>query len=81
MQTQPITGETSRSWLIGDRWKIPKNGERRGWALTQAEVDDYCWVDEHRYTLIRFLDKACRDVRNIAKLREIAKQVGYKADI
>jgi hypothetical protein len=45
-----ITGETSRSWLIGWRGKVPKKGGR-GIAFDAAEIDRNAWVIENRYRI------------------------------
>ena len=38
-----ITGETSRSWIVGNWGKCPKRGDHTRWALTAQEVDDDVW--------------------------------------
>lgn len=70
-----ITGENRRSWITS-YGKAPKNGSHRGWAFSQAEVDDDCWRDEHRSWIgdLRDTVRRCRD-RGI--LRQIAALVGY----
>lgn len=71
-----IEGETSRSWLIGKYRpeKVPKQGTHRGWAFTFEEVDDNCWIHDHRYGVSRAVNE-CRDA---TKLRAIAEIVGWK---
>lgn len=51
----PVTGETSRSWIVGtpggwDERKIPKRGPwpRRNVARSRAEVDALLWADRVR---------------------------------
>lgn len=67
-----IKGENRRSWLT-DRGKCPKTGPHRGWAFSEAEVEDSCWVHEHRYEIGRLV-VSCRDP---ALLRQIAKLLDY----
>ena len=69
-----ITGETSRSWLVG-QWqkkKVPKKGGR-GIAFTEQEVDDDVWVYDHRYKLSRLIG----DCKDAGLLRAVAKVIGY----
>jgi hypothetical protein len=81
-----ITGETSRSWLIGNV-KIPKHGgpvrtsAAGRWGativyMTQEAVDDEVFRREHRHRIVRALE-TCGDV---AVLRQVAALVGYKAE-
>lgn len=75
-----ITGETSRSWLVGPDWarrKIPKNPERqnrRMIAWSEAEIDALTWAHEHRYRIVR----AVEHLENPALLRQVADLVGYQ---
>tara|TARA_R110000803_G_scaffold171446_1_gene234372 strand:+ start:166 stop:492 length:327 start_codon:yes stop_codon:yes gene_type:complete len=48
-----ITGETSRSWIVGG-WqeiKVSKRGAHYGYVFTRAEVEDDIWMDGNRYKL------------------------------
>lgn len=68
-----ITGETSRSWVTDYYGKIPKKGPRVGWALTQKEVDDDCWVHSYR----GHVANALHTCRNADVIREVARVLGY----
>ena len=67
-----ITGETSRSWIIGNCGKCPKRGEHVGWALSIHEVDDDVWAKDERYRIVRCVERC-----NVATLRAVAALVGY----
>ena len=68
-----ITGESGKSWLL-DRYplKIGKAKAEAAWK-TAAEVDDACWVDDHRHRIAASLHH-CSDVE---VLKEIARIIGY----
>ena len=71
-----ITGETTRSWIIGmgyGEYKIPKKGAHHGFAFTQQEVDDDCYVKENLYRISRTLEY----VRDANILRQVASLIGY----
>lgn len=68
-----ITGETSRSWITAWGEKVPKRGAHHGVAFTIKEVDDMCWMNDHRYKIEREVGR----IRDSIKLREIAKIIGY----
>lgn len=70
-----IIGETTRSWLCEYGRKCAKKGDRLGWALSEAEVDDDCFVSEERH---RIADAVLR-TRDAATLREVARIIGYQA--
>ena len=67
-----ITGETSRSWIIGNWGKCPKNGEHYGWALTAQEVDDDVWAKYERHRIVMCVERC-----DVATLRRVALIVGY----
>lgn len=75
-----IVGETSRSWLIGyDHGlrvlnKVPKKGPHPGWAFSIEEIEDDCWIHEHRYKMSR----AVSCISSAATLREVARVIGWK---
>ena len=76
----PIIGETTRSWIVepwGRAVKVPKTGEHRGWAFSQAEVDDACYLDAHRW---RIIEKVKAYTLTAAQLRQIAAVVGYQEE-
>ena len=75
-----ITGETSRSWIVGEylkhrELKIPKNPKtpQRHIAWSDKELDQLCWLHEHRYRL-------CRHVESLpaAELIKVASLIGYE---
>lgn len=76
-----IDGETSRSWLIGanltrayGHYKLPKVGPLpRGWAISEAEIDQAEWVQSNKYKLCR----AVEYVTDYTTLRAIAELIGY----
>jgi hypothetical protein len=72
-----ITGETSRSWIVGERdwnqYKIPKKGPHPGWCFSEQEIDDKCWI--HNCWQI---SDAVRLVSDVGILRQIAELIGWK---
>src|SRR5947209_4689039 len=68
-----IIGETSRSWIVGKR-KVPKTGEHRGFAFSEQEVDDDCWLHEHRPSI----SSALYRVEDVNVLRQVAEIIGWK---
>ena len=79
-----ITGETSRSWLT-IRGKAPKRApdlRRQGWAFTQKDVDDDCWVNERLHKLNRALSCGLRrhDPNIREKMEKIAEIIGFKQE-
>lgn len=74
-----ITGETTRSWIVGQGWngsKFPKNCDnwrlRRGYLISQQEVTDTVWATDHRYRISRAVEYV-----DLATLRKVAALVGY----
>ncbi len=69
-----ITGETSRSWLIG-KWHPIKISKRdlKG-IYTDEQKADAIWAHEHAYNIVRMVER----LRDAAKLRQIAAIVGYQ---
>lgn len=73
-----VTGETSRSWIIGEAWdthKLPKKGQA-GFAVafSQEEIDRAAWVHDNAI-IISHMVSCCKDY---AVLKHIATLVGYK---
>jgi predicted DNA-binding transcriptional regulator AlpA len=72
-----ITGETSRSWIVEGypELKIPKNSKtpQRHLAWSEKELDQLCWLHEHRYRIVR-------DVESLpaAELIKVASLIGYE---
>lgn len=77
-----VVGETSRSWLVGIRlggnahWKVPKRGPHPGFALSEQEVDDDCWLNQHRLAI----SQAVLYLRDATKLRQIADIINWKPE-
>lgn len=67
-----ITGESARSWITA-YGKVPKRGPHPKWAFTAAEVDDDCWMRDHRYKITRMVESC-----DLPALRKVAEIVGYK---
>ena len=77
-----IMGETTRSWIVGHAWegkKFPKNCAntkmRRGYLISEQEVDDMIWSSEHRYRVARAVEYT-----DIPTLRKIAAMIGYNEE-
>ena len=72
-----ITGETSRSWIIGGRnnAKCPKKGGY-GWALSEKEVYDDVWLKENRYKIMQRLNFGSN--QSVEVFRKIAELIGYE---
>ncbi len=68
-----VIGETSRSWLTEFGHKVPKKGERRGYALTDSEMEDFVFIHDNAYKIGRFVE----DIKDADLLRKIATLSGY----
>lgn len=78
-----IVGEEGRSWLVStDRrgtWgkeKIGKHHLAKRHHYTDAEREAMIWANDHRYKLVRRLER-CTD---LATLKAIAEILGYNPD-
>lgn len=73
-----IVGETSRSWLLEhSKEKLPKKGaDKRCWCLTEAELDEACWVQDHGRNILNRVEAVAR--ADYAMLRRLAVMVDYK---
>lgn len=69
-----IESETSRSWVTVSGTKYSKKDRPHGIYIDQQEIDDACWVNDHRYKVSSLVDR-CQDP---AILRQIAALVGYE---
>lgn len=70
-----ILGETSRSWITSYyKEKVPKKGAHPRWAFAESEIDDACFVHDHRWKIIRAIER----VYDADALRQIAAIVGYQ---
>ncbi len=72
-----VTGETARSWLLGEyAWsvKVPKRGaDPLKFAFSQSEIDEQAYVHENRHGIA---DKV-HSLTDPVILRQIAALVGY----
>lgn len=72
-----IIGETSRSWVLAGypELKIPKKSKTplRHVAWSEKELDQLCWLHEHRYQIVRNVERLPS-----AELIKIAKLIGYE---
>lgn len=75
-EEKKIIGETSRSWIIGrgtwDELKVPKKGPHHGLCFSMDEVEDMCWVNDHRHKIAAMLTKA-----TAAQLKSCAAVLGF----
>lgn len=76
-----VTGETSRSWIIGDHpWtqcKLPKKGKPSfAIAYSQEEIDRESWIQDNRYQISKLVDR-CGDYEVLQKIAEL---LGYKQE-
>jgi hypothetical protein len=71
---EKITGENSRSWVIGiwDKTKIPKKGPWHGVAFSQAEIERAAFVHDHAYKIAEAVRRLGYD-----DLIKVAEIVGY----
>lgn len=68
-----VVGETTRSWVLKNRSKVPKRGAP--WvAFSEADIDRAEWVHENRHAIARRLEQ-CRDYDT---WREVARLVKYE---
>lgn len=71
-----ITGETSRSWVVGCWGKFPKRGAHPGYAVSAKEVDDDVWAKDERHRIVRCVERC-----DVATLRAVAELVGYTPNV
>lgn len=76
----PITvfGETPHFWLAGNKHfpcRVHKEGPRPGYAFTEQEVDDACWVNKHRGEIVQNIS----GLRDVETLRRIAEIIGMES--
>lgn len=75
-----ITGETPTSWIVGDRkfrkddrWIRDKNwSSHQRLFLTESDVDDYCFREDHAYAIAEMVRKA-----DAQTLHMVARTIGY----
>ena len=75
-----ITGETSRSWLIGptfrgrDQVKIPRRGPLPWHIATDAaDIDRRAWVNDHAHRIAEDVRRS----KDFDRLRAVARIIGY----
>lgn len=73
-----ITGETSRSWLLGDNsWsmvKVPKKGANpKQYKFSLSDVEDDVWLHVNRYGI----SQRVLSVNDVAVLKKIADLLSY----
>lgn len=75
-----VTGETSRSWIVGEHYaqrKIPKTGEQpHDVCWSEEEIERRAYVEENSH---RIADKV-RHVRDHEVLKKIAELIGYQPE-
>lgn len=80
-----IRGENRSSWLLDNYYerfskkpphqtKTTPYGNHRV-AISVQEVDDDCWQHDHRYRIVRLVERC-----DVAVLRQIAALVGYSPE-
>jgi len=70
-----VVGETSRSWVLANDVKIPKNKPLpHGYKASYDDVLDWMWRNDHSYKI----SEAVRKV-DVKTLRKIAELIGYEA--
>ena len=71
-----VTGETSRSWIVGPNYAPIKVSKKNPWAVlaTTEMVEEAVWVETNRYKI----ERAVGALRDADKLRQIAAIVGYQ---
>lgn len=70
-----VVDETSRSWVLSNGVKIPKNKPLPlGYAASAEEVNLRVWKNRHQYKI----SEAVRKV-DIDTLRKVAELIGYES--
>lgn len=67
-----ITGETSRSWIVGQYGDKYSKKDPSG-LYTDEQKADAIWMHDNRHKIAGIVDR-CRDIE---KMRQIAQIVGY----
>ncbi len=69
-----ITGETSRSWIIG-RYRMKVNKKTLdGMYISQEQIDLKCWANDHKYGVVRMIEYSTDG----AMIKAVADLIGYK---
>lgn len=72
---QEVTGETSRSWIIGRGYaerKVPKKGEPQGVLFSLEEVERDTWKNDHTHKISEAVRRASYE-----QLKAIAEILNY----
>lgn len=73
-----VVGETTRSWILKEGPKVPKNPQGRtayDVCYSQEEVEDRCWAHDHIYKI----SDSIRRIQDVATLRRVADIIGYES--
>lgn len=68
-----ITGETTKSWLIG-KWQERTPKARPG-IFTDEQKADMIWSNQHRHPIVDLVRRC-----SVEQLKQIAEIVGYKPE-
>ncbi len=71
-----VTGETSRSWLVGPEWigdRREKYSKKNYEICTGADFEEQLWRDKHQYRIGQLVGNRI----DPAILRQIAALIGY----
>ena len=77
-----VVEETSRSWVLDNGVKVPKNGKKivdrggmiMGFAFSEEEVDAKVFVHDHGHKIAEALRKV-----DATTLRKVAELIGYES--
>jgi hypothetical protein len=70
-----VTNETSRSWVLANGVKIPKNKPLPyGYAADIEEVNDRVWMSRNSYKISEKVHSV-----DVIKMRKIAELIGYES--
>lgn len=78
-----VESETSRSWVLVNGVKVPKNTvfPTYQFALSKEQAMEIAWFDEHYNKIadtVRHLGWGIDRHKNLALLRKVADVIGYK---
>ncbi len=82
-QPKEVVSETTRSWILSNGVKVPKNTRfpTNNLAANESQVDGICWQEENAYKIaeaVHELNRGVNRFQNLGVLHEIAKLIGYK---
>jgi len=72
-----VVEETSRSWVLSNGLKVPKNEANRPkiFALERWEVERDIWNHDHRHRIVNQIQST-----DVVTLMKVAEVIGYKDD-